>query len=70
MLQKRVENIAQVLNELIVDFIKKHDKMKSDKFTNEITLKTAHKLWEELPSILNGMPGANKYWHQWLKVSL
>lgn len=70
MSQKRSGNISLSQKELMVEFIENNEKMKSGKFTNDFTFKTAQKLWEKLASILNAVPGARKDWRQWRKVSL
>lgn len=47
-----------------------HPELKCSKFTKDFTYKKGKQLWEELASNLNSMPGANKNWEKWRKVSI
>lgn len=47
-----------------------HPELKRSKFTKDFTYKKGKQLWEEVASNLNAMPGANKNWEKWRKVSI
>jgi len=53
----------------IILFMEEHPELKSGKFSNKFTYKTAQELWISLSDLLNSLPGAKKEWKQWRKVS-
>lgn len=53
----------------LIEFMGKHKNLQLGKFSNEFSFVDAKKLWEEISTILNAMPGATKNWNSWRKVS-
>ncbi|CAG9763559.1 unnamed protein product [Ceutorhynchus assimilis] len=45
-----------------------HPELKTSNFSKDFTFKKGQALWEEISSILNAMPGANKGWIKWRKT--
>ncbi|XP_050310044.1 uncharacterized protein LOC126745999 [Anthonomus grandis grandis] len=53
--------------ELIL-FMEEHPELKSGKFTQDFSFKTAQALWIKLAGRLHSLPGAHKDWKQWRKT--
>ncbi|CAG9826614.1 unnamed protein product [Diabrotica balteata] len=52
----------------LINFMEENPDLKSGKFTNNFTYKTAQTMWQTLSQILNALPGAKKEWKQWRKT--
>uniref|UniRef100_A0A6P7HDD5 Regulatory protein zeste n=1 Tax=Diabrotica virgifera virgifera TaxID=50390 RepID=A0A6P7HDD5_DIAVI len=52
----------------LIHFIECHPELKSGKFSNEFSWKTAQNLWMHVAEHLNALPGAKKEWKQWRKT--
>lgn len=66
---KRVGYISADQKKEMVDFLEAHPELKSGKFTSNFTFKQGQALWAQLSLKLNALPGAQKEWKQWRKVS-
>lgn len=66
---KRGANVSCIQKDMLIEFIESHPEMKSGKFSQNFTVHTARKKWEQLAVSLNAVPGAKKPWHLWRKVS-
>lgn len=61
-------NASPEQKKLMLEFIKKHPKVITGKFSNDFTQKNAQNMWQELANLLNSCPGAHKDWKAWRKV--
>ena len=49
--------------------MRKHPQLQSGRFTNDFTKKDYERLWSEITTILNNVPGGStKDWKGWRKV--
>ncbi|KAK5650436.1 hypothetical protein RI129_001465 [Pyrocoelia pectoralis] len=53
---------------LLIEFIKKHEKLASGKFSNDFTYKQSQLLWQEISNLLNSCGGAEKDWKAWRRT--
>lgn len=53
----------------LVDLIANDQQLCSGKFTKSFTHKIAQQRWESISIQLNALPGAEKSWNKWKKVS-
>lgn len=67
---KRRVVISENQKQVMLEFLKKNNKLVSAKFSSEFTVKAAKQLWQEMTHMLNAIPGAVKNWHDWRKVRL
>ncbi|CAG9764633.1 unnamed protein product [Ceutorhynchus assimilis] len=65
---KKGSSVTEDQKKLMLEFIKKNQKLISGKFSNEFTQKQSQSLWQELTTLLNSCPGANKDWKAWRKT--
>lgn len=66
---RRSGNISSEQKKEMVEYMERHPNLQKGKFSNDFTYKKAQLLWEGLAKSLNALPGANKDWRQWRKVS-
>ncbi|GLV46449.1 uncharacterized protein CBL_20787, partial [Carabus blaptoides fortunei] len=68
-MSQRARNVSKEQKDILIEYMRKHPKLISGKFTKEFTYKDAQKLWNELVNCLNSVPsGGKKQWNQWRKV--
>lgn len=53
----------------LIHFMEKNPQLRSGKFTKTFTFKKSQELWITITNSLNSLPGAQKTWQQWRKVS-
>lgn len=67
--KKRRANISGVQKEILCAFLEKNELLRNKKFTASFTFQDAQKMWKELTSELNAIPGgAQKDWKTWRKT--
>jgi len=66
--KKRAANITNEQRSLLIELMKKHEKLTKGKFSSSFTLKDSIRLWNEISSVLNSVNGAKKDWKGWRKV--
>lgn len=54
---------------LLLEFMENHPELQSGKFSKDFTFKHAEILWCEVTAELHEVPGAQKEWKKWRKVS-
>lgn len=62
-------NVNSAQKECLVEYLEKNRSIVTGKITKDFTQKDGRRLWEELAENLNALPGANKDWKSWRKVS-
>ncbi|CAG9763560.1 unnamed protein product [Ceutorhynchus assimilis] len=66
--EKKGGSLTREQKKVLIQFIEDHPELKTSKFSKDFTFKKGQALWEEISSILNAMPGANKGWIKWRKT--
>lgn len=68
--KKRAGNKTPLQKQMLLDFIELHPELHTGKFSAVFTHAIAQKLWEEITTALNAVPGGGvKDWKHWRKVS-
>lgn len=66
---KRSTHVSIGQKTALLNFIEANPKIKSGKYDINFTYKDGNKLWEEVAENLNAIPGSQKNWKSWRKVS-
>lgn len=66
---EKLKPITYEQKRILLEYIKGHPNLQTQKFTKDFTFKKAQQLWEELALLLNSVAGGpKKTWMQWRKV--
>jgi hypothetical protein len=60
--KKKSKSVTYEQKQLLIDFVHKHNKLNTKKFSPSFTMKNAQMLWQEITDTLNNVVGPKKTW--------
>lgn len=68
--KKRSGHLSACQKMALIDFVEENPRVKEARYDTSFTYKDGNRLWEKAALALNAIPGSQKDWKAWRKVSI